>query len=317
MRKGVYRIQNWSEYNRALIERGSITVWIEEEAIQKWFSNSSPGRAGRPETYSEESMLMLLVLRERFCLTLRALEGFVKSIFSLMSLGLPVPSYTQICRRAKTLHKKVERLSQKGVRHLIFDSTGLKVYGEGEWKVKVHGKSKRRTWRKFHIGIDAETQDIVLQELTGNNTGDAEVANRLIKSFKGKLKTVRADGAYDARHLREEICRKKGRSIIPPPRNAVYKGAPEGWERERDASIAEIYGLGNDEEARKLWKRLHGYYKRSLVETTMFRIKRMLGERLKARHIDNQRTECFCKSLVINKMNKLGLPKGKWIIEAA
>ena len=317
MQKGIYRIQNWPQYNKSLIQRGSITIWVEESALKNWLSYSATGEAGRPNTYSDDAILMLLVLRERFGLTLRSLQGFITSVFMLMNLILPVPSYTQVCRRAKLLYKKIGRFPSKKASHIIFDSTGLKVYGEGEWKVKVHGKSKRRTWRKFHIGIDAETQDIVVHELTGNNTGDAEVANRLIDELQGPLESVRGDGAYDAGHLREKIHRRGGKSIIPPPRNAGYKGASDGWERERDAAIAEIMGLGGDDEARKLWKQFSGYYKRSLAETAMFRIKKMLGERLKARAMESQCTEAFCKCLVINRMNKLGLPKGEWVFEAA
>lgn len=135
--------------------------------------------AGRPETYSEDAILMLLILREVFKLTLRSLQGFAKSIFKIMSLDISVPSYTQISRRAKTLHRRIRRLIEGRKNcHIIFDSTGLKVYGEGEWKVKVHGKSKRRTWRKFHVGIDAETQNVLCCELTENNKGDAEVAEK-------------------------------------------------------------------------------------------------------------------------------------------
>ena len=166
-----YLIRNWAEYNRALIQRGSITVWIEEKAIKNWFSSSHTCRAGRPATYSDEAILMVLILREVYQRSLRGLQGFVESIFRAMGLDLPVPSYSQISRRAKSLHKTVNKLTQgKKACHLIFDSTGLKVHGEGEWKIKVHGKSKRRTWRKFHIGIDAESQDIILIEIL-NNTG--------------------------------------------------------------------------------------------------------------------------------------------------
>ncbi len=312
-----YRIENWPEYNKALIQRGSITIWFEDKALENWFSNTYTGQAGRPETYSNDAMLMLLILRERFGLTLRSLQGFATSLLLLMKLTLPVPSYTQICRRAESLHKKLPRVSARGVKHIVFDSTGLKVYGEGEWKVKVHGKSKRRTWRKFHIGIDADTQNIVVHELTENSEGDAEVATKLMDKLPKSIRSVRGDGAYDAGHLREKISQIGGRAIIPPPRNAAYKGAKEGWERERDASIAEIVGLGGDEQARRLWKQLTGYHKRSLVETTVYRIKRMLGDRLKSRGFGQQCTEASCKCLVINKMNSLGLPKGRWELKDA
>lgn len=312
-----YRIRNWSDYNKALIQRGSLTIWVEESSLKKWLSVSCTGSAGRPPTYSDEAILMMLVLRERFGLSLRSLQGFVISLFTIMGIVLPVPSYTQISRRATSLHKRLRRLSDGRPRHLIFDSTGLKVHGEGEWKVKVHGKGKRRVWKKFHVGVDAETQDIVMCELTGRDEGDAVTAGKMLDRHRGRLKSVRGDGAYDAGSFRNKVHQKGGQTIVPPPRNAVYKQAYEGWERGRDAALAEIEGLGGGEIGRKLWKKLTRYHLRSLVETTMFRLKKMLGPSLRARSSGAQRTEVYCKCLVINKMNKLGLPCGEWVNNAA
>src|ERR1700743_45704 len=137
-------IRNWPEYNKALIERGSINIWIEEKTVKNWFSSHHTCKAGRPATYSDEAILMMLMVREVYKCTLRALQGFVQSIFSKMGLNLPVPSYSQISRRAKSLHKKICRLTEgREVHDIVFDSTGLKVYGEGEWKVRKYGKSKR------------------------------------------------------------------------------------------------------------------------------------------------------------------------------
>lgn len=314
-----YRIRNWAEYNKALIQRGSITIWMDEKTIKKWFSSYHTCRAGRPATYSDEAILMLLILREVYKCSLRSLQGFVQSLFKAMALDLPIPSYSQISRRAKSLHKRVGRLTYgKQARHIIFDSTGLKVHGEGEWKVKVHGKSKRRTWRKFHIGIDAETQDILCCELTGNNKGDAEIAEQMLSKLPCKVKTARGDGAYDASRFRKKIHDKGGICIVPPPREAAYKGRPEEiWEKERDDAIAAIHGFGGDDIGRRLWKICSGYHERSLVETAMFRVKRMFGGRLKARSIDSQKTEAICKCMIINKMNNLGMPRFEWLFETA
>jgi transposase len=314
-----YRIRNWSEYNRALIQRGSITIWIDEKAVKNWFSSYHTCRAGRPATYSDEAILMMLILREVYKRSLRNLQGFVQSLFHAMGLNLPIPSYSQISRRAKSLHKRVDRLVQgKEACHIIFDSTGLKVHGEGEWKVKVHGKSKRRTWRKFHIGIDAETQDIICCELTENGKGDAEVAEGMLEKLQCKVKSARGDGAYDASRFRKKVHDKGGTCIVPPPRDAAYKGTIQtGWEKERDDAIAAIHGFGGDDAGRRLWKMCSGYYERSLAETAMFRIKRMFGGRLKARSIGSQKTESLCKCMIINKMNKLGMPRFEWVFEAA
>lgn len=313
-----YRIRNWAEYNKALIQRGSITIWIDEQATKNWFSSYHTCRAGRPATYSDEAILMLLILREVYKRSLRNLQGFVQSLFDMMDLDLPVPSYSQISRRAKSLHKTVGRLTNgKQARHIIFDSTGLKVHGEGEWKVKVHGKSKRRTWRKFHIGIDAETQDILCCELTGNDKGDAEVAERMLENLPCRVKSARGDGAYDASRFRKKVHDKGGVCIVPPPRGAAYKGKEEGWEKGRDDAIAAIRGFGGDERGRKLWKICSGYHERSLAETAMFRVKKMFGEGLKARSMEAQKTEAICKCMVINKMNSLGMPRFEWVFETA
>ena len=171
-----------------------MTVWVEERALKGWLATSSTGKAGRPETYSCDAILMLLVLRERFGLPLRALVGFALSLFRLMGLTLPVPCYTQICRRAQTLNRRWSRLPTKGAKHMIFTSTGLKVDGEGEGKVRMHGKNKRRTWRKLHVAIDADTQEIISFELTGTNGGDAAAAKRMMSRLSG-IKSIRGDGA--------------------------------------------------------------------------------------------------------------------------
>ena len=212
-----YRIRNWAEYNRALIQRGSITVWMDENTIKKWISTSHTCQAGRPVTYSDDAILMMLIFREVYNLPLRGLQWFVQSLFSKMNFNLPIPSYSQISRRARFLHKRMNRLvSNKKTRHIIFDSTGLKVYGEGEWKVRTHGKSKRRTWRKFHIGIDAETQDIVCCKLTKNNKGDAEIAERMLKSLPCKIESARGDGAYDASRFRKMVHKKRRELYCSP-----------------------------------------------------------------------------------------------------
>jgi transposase len=313
MQKSHYRIQNWSDYNKALIQRGSINLWIDQLGLAKWTSITHTEKAGRPATYSNEAILMLLIIREVFHLTLRSLVGFARSIFQLMKLDLPVPSYTQICRRAKTLHKKIKRLTKRPINHIILDSTGLKMYGEGEWKVRTHGKKRMRVWRKFHIAIDAETQDFVICDLTTHSVGEAKPAARMLNKIPGKIKTVRGDGGYDPNIVRKTIYAKGARAIIPPPRHASIKGATTGWVKDRDEDISTILSYGNREVGRRPWKEKVHYFKRSLIETSILRIKTMFGEKLKCRNLGSQRTESFCKCLAINMMNELGLPKGKWI----
>jgi transposase len=304
-----YRMDNWSEYNRALINRGSITVWIEGDSQKRWFATPSKGKLGRPQTYSDDAILLLLVLREVYHLPLRALQGYAVSIFLLMRLSLKVPSYTQISRRASQLNRRLRTPNRRKPVDIVFDSTGLKIYGEGEWKVRTHGKDKRRKWKKFHVGIDPQTQEVLVFELTDNSSGDAETAEIMLERIRGRLGTISGDGAYDSGKLRDKVLKRGGRNLYPPPKNAKYKGARSGWERERDIMLAEIQGLGGDEEARKLWKKMKGYYRRSLVETTMFRLKRLFGDRLRNRKEENQQAEIFSKILILNKFLEIGKPK--------
>lgn len=309
----LYKINNWAEYNRSLVQRGSLSIWVEEGAIDGWLAKGKPKKQGRPQTYSDEAILMLLVLREVYRLPLRGLQGMAASLFLLMGLSLPVPCYSQICRRAQKLGKVLKRLKRKGYVDVVFDSTGLKVYGEGEWKVRAHGIGKRRTWKKLHVGIDPATQEILVCELTDRDGGDAATGTNMLEEVEGKLRKVYGDGAYDGSNFREAVQKRGADLKVPPPRNAIYKGAKEGWERKRDAALAEIQGLGGDDEARALWKKLIGYHRRSLVETAMYRLKQILDGNLRARCGTSQAVEAQCKCIVLNRMANLGLPNGEWV----
>ena len=151
--KGVYRVKNWSEYNAGLIARGSLTMWIDESA----FTSGSEARAvkrGRPQVYSDAMIRAVLTLEHVYHLTLRASQGFVQSLRELAFADLPVPNYTTLSRRAQELQVTLPEMSSGEPVHLVVDSRGVKLYGEGEWKVRKHDYSKRRTWSKVHLGLD-------------------------------------------------------------------------------------------------------------------------------------------------------------------
>lgn len=271
------------------------------------------GEMGRPQVYSDHAILAVLMIRTVYHLPLRALEGFLKSLMQLLRLDLPVPSYTQICRRARKLKRALDRLSKRSPTDLVFDSTGLKVYGEGEWKVRQHGASQRRMWKKLHLGVDPFTGEIILSELTDNKQADGKVAERLMERAPNGVERVYGDGAYDGAAFRKVVYAKGAVVIVPPPRDAVvHLDAEEPHVRERNEGVLQIMGLGGDDLARKIWKKLKGYHTRSLVETAMYRFKQLTGERLKSRRWENQCSEADIKCLVINKMTKLGMPRGYW-----
>ena len=287
---------------------------MSDDAIGGWVLPNE-GKRGRPIMYSDEAILCALMIKAVYRLPLRGLEGFLVSLLGLLGALLPVPSYTQICRRAAFLGQIAKRLSsKKNITDIVIDSSGLKVYGEGEWKVRQHGKSKRRTWRKIHLGICSHSQEIVLSLLTENSVSDGEAAEEMAKDMPRTVKRGCADGAYD-----KSNCYKKFQElgidwITPPQRGAVLHDLRlEPWMKQRNNAIQAIAGLGNDEEARSIWKKLKGYHRRSLAETGVYRFKTIFGSSLKAREIRRQRAEAYAKSLAMNKMTRLGMPKGMWV----
>lgn len=310
-----YRIKNWPQYNRSLIQRGSMNFWFSEEAIKKWRSTSHTGERGRPQEYSDDAILCALLIRTVYSLPLRALEGLLKSIATSLELDIKIPSYTQICRRAKALKRVLRKLSKKRPKDVVFDSTGLKVYGEGEWKVRQHGASKRRVWRKLHLAVDPDSKEIIVSDLTTNGvgSGDAQIGKKMMKQVPKGVKRVFGDGAYDSTEFRQEVESLGAETIVPPPRDGVtHPNTTDPAITKRNDAILEISGLGGDDPARKLWKILRDYHRRSLAETTMYRIKQLTGGNLRSREWERQCVEGYIKCFVINKMTQLGMPDSVW-----
>lgn len=308
-----YRIRNWSEYNRGLVNRGSLTIWFSEAAIESWLAKSCKKR-GRPKIYSDEAILCALVVKAVYRLPFRALRGFILSFIQLLGLFLPVPCYTRICRRAGELGQQIKRLGGKKPTDIVFDSSGLKVYGEGEWKVRQHGKSKRRTWRKIHLALCPDSHEIVLSYLSENNEADCEVVPKMKSHLPRSVRRSYGDGAYDKEPCYREFHLAGIDPIIPPQRGAVLHDLiKEPWMKSRNNAVRAIAGLGNDDESRKIWKKLVGYHRRSLGETGFYRWKTVFGGELKSRKISNQRGEIYAKSIALNRMTGLGMPDGKWV----
>lgn len=311
--KAKYRIRNWNDYNKSLIQRGSITIWFSDDAIRKWTAPKEAGKKGRPKLYSDDAILTALIIRSVFHLPLRALQGFLTSLIILLAAGLSVPSYTQICRRAKLLGQELERLSRKNITDVVIDSTGLKVYGEGEWKVRQHGVGKRRTWRKLHLAVCPDSHEIILEALTENKVADCEVYPELVNELPKSVERTYGDGAYDTRRCYEANIKHGSVPIIPPNRNAVFHQDPSPPMKIRNVHLLEISGLGGDDDARKLWKKLKGYHRRSLAETAMFRFKQLFGSKLTSRKLETQRAESRAKCEALNIMTRLGMPESELI----
>lgn len=298
------KTRNWSEYNESLVNRGSITFWFCDDVLALWNHQNKGYRRGRPFIYSDTAIETLLLVREVFHLTYRSAEGFGRNVFSLLGVrDANVPDYTSLCKRSKTLNVSVKVVDKHGPLDVIVDSTGLKVYGEGEWKVRKHGRSKHRTWRKLHIAMDAKTQQIVVAELTPNGRDDASVVPELLAQIDDKIGSLYGDGAYDKRRVYKATSQYGICPVIPPRKNArldfVGSWGSNGHYRNDAIAMARSEGLDS-------WKEQVHYHRRSLGETVMFRIKRLFGERLKNRNMANQRVEAMMK---INALNKFTLQK--------
>lgn len=313
MSKKDYRVRNWKDYNEALVKRGSITFWFDEESIKTWYSDTPKTGRGRPKKYADTAILCGLTLKALLGLTLRSTEGFLESLVQLMKLELDVPDYSSICKRQKILNFKLpQKKTPDGKLNIVIDTTGLKIYGEGEWRVRSHGKTLRRRWRKVHLAINSHTHEIEACCLTDQKVQDCTGLPMLLDQIKRPLNKVIGDGAYDRFSCYEEAERRKCEGIFPPQHNAsTSKIRPENKKKaskaavlKRDSVIEEVAQIG-----RKEWKIKSGYHKRSLAETGMFRLKKLLGDRLSARHITSQQIELTIRCHIINKMTALGMPQ--------
>jgi hypothetical protein len=308
-RKGTYKITNWRSYNESLVQRGSITFWFCEETIEKWHHANAKPKVGHPFVYSDTAVECLLLLRETFQLPYRQTEGFGKSLVELMKITLDIPDYSSLAKRAAKLDVWLDVRKHVGPIDVVVDSTGLKVFGEGEWKMRKHGKTKRRTWRKLHLAVNPATHEIEAETLTENGCDDASQVDPLLDQVQGKVGGFYGDGAYDKWKVYETLGKRRIKAIVPPQRNAKIKqhGNSSSHPLSRDVAIRDIRHRG-----RRQWKEAVGYHRRSLSETAMYRMKCCFGDHLKNRLIENQRTETRLRSKILNKFTHLGLPKFVW-----
>jgi hypothetical protein len=308
MSKGKYKIQNWSEYNRGLKQRGSLTIWISEEVLEHWHYQGRQKRGGK-RLYSDVAIETCLMVRQVYHLALRQTEGFVRSFFQLLSLPLTVPDYTTLCRRCSGLHLPIQLPKNKGIRDVVLDSTGLKLYGEGEWKVRTHGWSYHRSWRKLHVALNREDQQAAAVVLSENSLTDAMVVKPLLKQIPGIIDTLIADGAYDKVKVREYLFERsllQGEellAILSLKHNAILDKTGRACLIQRDEDLRAIKRIG-----RENWKITTNYHQRSKAETFMMRYKTIIGGKLKARSLKNQQTEAIASCKILNVMLVLAKP---------
>jgi len=307
--KKKYKVRNWREYNEMLVNRGSIFFWIEQAAKENWNNPPKTGKKGRPLAYSDTAIETCLTVAHVFRLKLRATEGFVNSLFTLMNIPLQSPDHSTLSIRGGTLSVSIHAEKEVDVNetlHIVVDSSGAKVYGEGEWKVRQHGWSKRRTWRKFHLGIDEKNGRIKAAEVTGNDTADCDMLEPLLSQIKNPIDQASMDGAYDKRKCYDILDELGIIAAIPPQKNAkIWRhGNNRGAPHARDEHLRRIREIG-----RKQWKEEIGYHRRSIAENVMYRYKTAFGDIIASRIFPNQRTEVLLKCKILNKMALGGMPE--------
>ncbi|HUL14322.1 MAG TPA: IS5 family transposase [Methylococcaceae bacterium] len=310
--KPKYRVTNWSDYNAALQQRGSLTIWFTEEAQAGWLAVKT-GKRGAQPVYSDLAIETSLTLRLVFKQPLRQTTGLLRSLTAILKLDeLPIPNYSTLSRRGQRLKVslKVKRAANQPL-HILVDSSGLKIYGEGEWLQQKHGAKSRRRWRKLHIALDAETHQMVAIELTTDEVGDPTVVPDLLAQTKGEIASFTADGAYDGDSLYHAIANHQPDVvdvIIPPRSTSVLSEQAATQPTARDRHIQGIADLG-----RMGWQRESGYNRRSLVENSFYRYKTIIGRRLHTRNLSNQQTEAKLGCAALNRMTQLGMPASQMV----
>ena len=301
------KVTNWAAYDASLRQRGSLTVWFTDEAIAAWRAAPRTTRGGQA-WYSPLAIVTALTLKAVFRLALRQTEGLIGSIILLLGLTLAVPDHSTLSRRVVPLDVPRPR-SGSGADsepvHLLVDSTGLKLCGAGEWVVEKHGTKTRRSWRKLHIGMDANTGDIVAAALTANDVDDASQVGPLLDQIEGPVASLTGDGAYDQESVyRAVLDRAPETTIIVPPRStAVPSEAAETEPTQRDRHLERIA-----EKGRMGWQKVSGYNKRSWVEAAIGRYKHVIGDGLCSREDGRRSTEVGVAVHVLNQMLALGRP---------
>jgi Transposase DDE domain len=261
-----FRVKNWTEYDAGLRRRGSLTLWLTPEVLDGWQAARRTTPGGQ-SSYSKLAIEASMMLRLVFYLALRQTEGLMASIFVLLDVPLSAPDHSTLSRRARTIESICKGcVLTDGPIHLLIDSTGLKVFGAGEWLQKKHGAKARRTWKKLHLAVEAHTGMIMASTLTGNDVGDPSQVAPLLDQIEGTIASVTADGAYDGMPTYEVVA-AHGEDIrvnIPPHLTAVLGAEAEHNPSQRDQHILLVAARG-----RLGWQEETDCGQRALIETAM------------------------------------------------
>lgn len=309
-KKSSYRLKNWSESNAALKKRGNITLWFSDEALAHW-KHQGPPQRGAQFYYSDLAIQTALTVKAIYHLGFRQTEGFLQSVAKLLGVTIDIPDYSTLSRRQKTLVVSLATSSPRKPVHVVVDSTGVKVFGEGEWKVRQHGASKRRTWRKLHVAVNEATGEALAVELTTNSVDDAAEVKLLLAQISTPVSAFSGDGSYDKNKVYKTLAEHAQRQQsaiqinIPPRKDAkiIQHGNSAQVPLARDENLRAIR-----EHGRQCWKEQCGYHRRSLVENFMFRFKTIVGPKFKSRTFEAQQIEVRIGCMILNRMTALGMP---------
>jgi hypothetical protein len=304
------KVTNWPGYEASLRRRGSLTVWFTDEATAAWAAAPRTTRGGQP-SYSPLAILTALTLRAVFRLAYRQAEGLIGSIISLLGLTLRVPDHTTLSRRSAMLIVPRPQLNSTAASddaqpvHLLVDSPGLKLCGAGEWLIERHGSRIRRSWRKLHLGVDADTGQIVAAALTSTEVDDAAEVGLLLDQVTGSVTSFTGDGAYDQDRVYTEVFQRypDAAVVVPPRVTAVPSETAETAPTQRDRHLQMIARHG-----RLAWQKPSGYAKRARAEAAMGRWKQVIGDGLRARTDQCRATEVAIAVHALNRMSELGRP---------
>ena len=304
--KARYRVTNWPAYEAGLQRRGDLTFWLDEAALAGWHAprRSTPG--GQP-LYSDLAIELVLTLRLAFHLALRQAVAFTASVLRLLGAELPVPDHTPLSRRGQAFAGRQPRVAAGGGPvHLVLDSTGLQLFGQGEWDAEKHGRTRRR-WLKLHLAINSTTGEIAAHVLTESTAGDAAQVPSLLGQTEGQIAAVVADGAYDGEPTYAAAAARQPDPppdvVIPPRACAVPSTDDPAKQGPRDRHIRLIAERG-----RMAWQKATNYGRRSLGETAIGRYKHLIGPKLLARNLPGQQGEVALSVQVLNRMIRVAKP---------
>ena len=290
-----YHGGNWPESEQALVRRGDVTLWLSAEAMDAWRPAPS-GRPGGPRKFSDVSLMTALLRRLVFRLPLRQTEGCLRSVLAVMRTALEAPDHTTLSRRSQHLDLALDRIPAQRPVHLIVDSTGLSIVGEGEWAAVKHGTRGQRGWKKLHFGVD-RSGVIIAPAVTEPTADDATTGISLIEQVDGDIASVTAAAAYDTIALYEVACARGARVVVPPAKTAsVSRRRPRSGARDRTIHTSEATGTAS------------GYQRQARVENALFRYKSIIGDGLRARTPGGRQTETLLACNVLNRMTELGRP---------